>query len=142
VGLFAGGPKIWTRTLQVHDTDIKATYNYGTLSATNLANTETTVYTGDSSYTLRGFISRAIELAAFANEVNMNVEAVTYANVSMTWSAKSLPNKRAVGTTATPDSGSWCLHSLNTNPTIIRILDTAATDSQSQASTITIQEVI
>lgn len=142
VGFFGVGDMVWTRTLQVHDTDTKATYSYGTLSATNLANTETSSYTGDSSYTLRGFVSRSIELAAFANEVNMNVEAVTYANVSMTWSAKALPNKRSVGTTATPDAGSWCLNSLNTNPTIIRILDTAATDSQSQATTITVQEVI
>ena len=142
VGFFAGGSIVWTRTLQIHDTDTKGVYSYGTLSATNLANTETTTYTGDSSYTLRGFVSREIELPAFDNEVNMNVEAITYANVSMTWSAKALPYKRSVGTTATPDAGAWCLHTLSTNPTIIRILDTPATDSQSQASTITIQEVI
>lgn len=142
VGSFTGGSVVWTRELQIHDNDIKATYNYGTLSAVNLANIETTTYTGDSYYTLRGFVSRDIELQAFANEVNMNVEAVTYVNVSMVWSAKSLPNKRVVGTTSVPDAGSWCLDTLNTNPTLIRILDTAATDAQSQASTITIQEVI
>ena len=142
IGSFTGGSVIWTRVLQVHDDDIKAVYDYGTLSAINLANVETTTYIGSSSYILRGFVSRDIELQAFFNEVNMNVEAITYANVSMVWSAKSLPNKRTVGTTATPDANSWCLNTLGTNPTLIRILDTAATDSQSQASTITIQEVI
>ena len=70
----------------------------------------------------------------------MNVEAITYANVSMTWSVKSLPNKRTVGTTAVPDANSWCLHTLSTNPTIVRILDTSATLGSSIPTTITIQE--
>lgn len=142
VNSFSGGPLIWVRTLRVDDSDLKGSYAYGVLSAVNLANIETIVYTGDSNYILRGFVSRDITLAAFANEANMDVEAVTYANVVMTWNVKALPNKRPVGTTAVPDPDSWCLHTLNTNPTIIRILDTAATSSSSQASTITIEETL
>lgn len=145
VGVFSGGPEIWTRTLQVHDDDVKAAYSYGTLSATNLANIETTTYTGDSSYILRGFITRDIILDAFANEAVMHVESITYANVSMTWSAKALPNKRALGTDVPPvDANSWCLdyYDFPTESTIIRILDIPATDAQSQATTVTIQESI
>lgn len=138
----SGDSLSFTRTLQVHDDDVKGSYSWGTLSATNLANKEVTSYTGSSTYTLRGFVSRDISLDAFANEASMNVEAVTYANVVMTWNVKSLPYKRDVGTTDTPDAGAWCLHTLNTNPTTIRILDTAATDSQSQESTITIEETV
>jgi len=141
-GNFTGGPTVWTRTLQVSDSNTKGTYAYQALSATNLANKETTSYTGDSNYIIRGFVSRDITLAAYGNEAAMNVAATTYANVVMVWSVKSLPNKRAVGTTSTPDANSWCLHTLNTNPTIIRILDTAATGASSVPTTITIEEPI
>lgn len=137
-----GDSTSFTRTLQVHDDDTKGSYSWGSLSATNLAEKEVTTYTGGNTYTLRGFVSRDIALAAFANEAVMNVAAVTYDNVTMTWEVKSLPYKRSVGTTDTPDAGAWCLHTLNTNPTTIRILDTAATDAQSQESTITIEETV
>ncbi len=141
-GVFTGGPTVWTRTLQISDDDTKGTYAYQTLSAINLANKETTSYTGDSNYIVRGFVSRNITLAAYANEANMNVAATTYANVVMTWSVKSLPNKRSVGTTDVPDANSWCLHTLNTSPTIIRILDIAATGASSVPTTITIEETV
>lgn len=137
-----GDSTSFTRTLQVHDDDTKGSYSWGSLSATNLAEKEVTTYTGGNTYTLRGFVSRDISLAAFANEADMNVAAVTYDNVTLTWEVKSLPYKRSVGTTATPDAGAWCLDTLNTNPTTIRILDTAATDAQSQESIITIEETV
>ena len=141
-GDFIGGPMVWTRTLQISDDDTKGTYAYQTLSAVNLANKETTSYTGDSNYTIRGFVSRNVTLAAYANEASMNTAATIYANVVMTWSVKSLPNKRPVGTTDVPDANSWCLHTLDTTPTIIRILDTAATGASSVPTTITIEETV
>ena len=72
----------------------------------------------------------------------MNVEVTDYTKLTLVWSFKTLTNKRAVGTTTTPDANSWCIQALNTNPTLIRILDTAATSSSSQLSTLTIQETI
>lgn len=137
---FTGSATTWTRALRVHDNDTKGTYSWGSISGTNLAGKVTSAITGNADYVLGGFVSRVITLAAYANECSMNVEAITYANVAMTWNVKSLPNKRTVGTTATPDANSWCLNTLSTNPTIIRILDTAATAASSVPSTCTIQE--
>jgi hypothetical protein len=141
-GGFSGSGTTWTRALQVHDDMTKGTYSWGSISGTNLAGIVTSAITGNSTYVLGGFVSRSITLAAYANEADMNVEAITYANVAMTWSVKALPNKRDVGTTAVPDSGSWCLDTLSTNPTTIRILDTAATGASSTPTTITIQETV
>jgi len=134
-------PPVWYRDILVHDNNTNGTYSFGTLSAKNLAGKITTTYTGSTNYTIKGFVQRAIALPAFQNEVNMNVEATNYTNISMTWNFKNLPNKRAVGTIAVPDSDSWCLNTLGTNPTIIRILDTPAAQSSSQESTITIEEI-
>lgn len=139
---FTGSGATWTRNLQVHDDMTKGTYAWGSLSATNLAGIATSVITGNTDYILGGFVTRVITLPAYSNEVYMNVQAITYANVSMTWSVKALPNKRPVGTTLVPDANSWCLDTLNDNPTLIRILDTAATSASSSPSTITIQETI
>ena len=141
-GVFSNGPTVWTRTLQVQDTDTKGTYAYQSLIATNLANKVQTVYTGDSNYILRGFVTRAITLAAFANTILVNSEAITYANLVMTWSKKALPNKRAVGTTTVPDANSWSIDALSTNPFTLIILDTAAAGANSTPSTITIEETV
>jgi hypothetical protein len=141
-GGFSGSGTTWTRSLQIHDNDVKGTYSWGSISGTNLAGLVTTAITGNADYVLGGFVSRVLTLAAYANETTMNVEATTYANVAMTWEVKSLPNKRSVGTTATPDANSWCLNTLSTNPTIIRILDTAATLGSSVPTDVTIQETV
>ncbi len=141
-GAFTGGPTVWTRQIQISDDDTKGTYAWGSIQGVNLANKTTSTITGDGNYILGGFVSRSVTLAAFSNETNMNVEAIDYTKVAMTWFVKSLPNKRAVGTTAVPDPNSWCLHTLNTNPTIIRILDTSSTGASSVPTTITIEESI
>jgi hypothetical protein len=130
----------YTRQLVVHDDDIKGSYSWGALSVVNLAGKEVTTITAGTTYALKGFVSRSIPLEAFKNEAFMNVAAVNYSNVTLSWSGKSLPNKRSVGTTTIPDPESWCLDTLETNPTLIRILDTSATSSVSQESTIIVEE--
>tara|TARA_B100000131_G_scaffold221323_1_gene212923 strand:+ start:114070 stop:119811 length:5742 start_codon:yes stop_codon:yes gene_type:complete len=139
-----GAGPTYTRTLLVNDSDLKGNYSYGTLSGVvNKAGRVVTAYTGSNTfYTLRGFVSRTITLAAFANEATMNVRAINYSNVVLSWSAKSLPNKEAVGTTTTPMADSWCLDALDSNPTTIRILDTGATGSSSAPTQITIEETV
>ncbi len=143
-GLFTGGPLVWTRTLQCHDTDdTPGTYTYQALSAYNLANIETTSYTGDSNYVIGGFVSRVIALAAFANEATFTAKVADYAKCTLTWTVKSLPNKRAFNTTTTPDANSWCLAgTLGVSPTTARILDTAAASSSSDETSLTIEETI
>ena len=141
-GGFTGSGKTWTRSLQINDDMAKGAYTWGNMLAVNLANIETEVITGDNTYTLGGFVTRVLTLEAFANTVQANVEVANYSKLTLSWSVKGLPNKRSVGTTATPDPDSWAIDALNVNPTTFIILDTNATDSSSQSSTVTVQEVI
>ena len=143
-GNFVGGPTVYTRTLQCHDSnDTVGAYSYGALSATNLAGIETTAYTGDATYIIGGFVSRTLTLLAFQNEVSFGAAVVDYSKCTLTWSFKSLPNRRAFNTTTTPDANSWCMAgTLNSQPTIARILDTAATSGSSDDTTVTIAEEI
>lgn len=145
VGSFSGGPSTYIRTLQVDESasDAVGTYNYNALSATNLANTETTSYTGDSQYIIGGFVTRDIILAAFDNEVSFGAAVVTYAKCSLTWTFKSLPTRDSFNSTTAPQAGAWCFAgTLNNSPTTARILDTAATAASSNATTLTVEESI
>ena len=140
---FAGGPLVWTRPLQCHDNDTVGTYSYGSLVATNLANRVTTAYTGDSNYTIGGFVSRVVLLAAFANQTNFNAAVADYSKCTLVWAFKSLPNKRAFNTVLTPDPNSWCFAgTIGVSPTIARILDTAATGSSSNVTNVTVEEIV
>lgn len=140
---WAGGPEVWTRDLQCHDNDTVGTYVYGSLVATNLARRVTTSYTGDSNYTIGGFVSRTVQLAAFANETAFNAAVADYTKCTLVWEVKSLPNRRAFNTTATPDPNSWCFAgTLGASPTTARILDTAATGSSSGVTNVTVEETV
>jgi hypothetical protein len=130
----------WTRTLQVTDNNPKGSASFNTLSAVNLANIETTVINSGSTYILGGFVSRTLTLPAFANEVASNVNAVDYSKVTLTWSVKSLPIKSTLGDNTTPQANTWCLSTLT--PASVRILDTSATNSSSQASTVVLEETV
>lgn len=143
-GSFSGGPTVYIRTLQCHDSnDNVGTYSYNALSAINLAGIETTTYTGDATYTIGGFVSRTLTLIAFENEVSFGAAVSDYSKCTLTWSFKSLPNKRSYNTAATPDANSWCMAgTLNSQPTIARILDTAATSASSDDTTVTVAEAI
>jgi hypothetical protein len=143
LGSFGGSTTTWTATLSnINDDLIKQTYTWGAISATNLAGQVVTTITTGPTYVIGGFLSRTVSLAAFANEVNINTSVLDYSKMTLSWVIKSLPNRRAVGTTATPDPDSWTINSLSVNPTIVRILDTAATQSSSQATNVTVEETV
>jgi hypothetical protein len=134
----------FTRSIRILDNDSngKGVSSWGSLSAVNLAGIEQTAINVGGSYTVGGFVARTLTLAAFANEVSMNVAATDYSKVTLLWNIKALPNQRALGTTATPDANSWCLQALASNPTIVRILDTAATGASSTPSYVTVEEAV
>ena len=143
LGSFGGSGTTWTATLSnINDNLTKGTYTWGAISATNLAGKVVTTITTGPTYVIGGFLSRTVSLAAFANEVNINTSVLDYSKMTLSWVIKALPNKRAVGTTATPDPDSWSINSLSVNPTIVRILDTAATQSSSQATNVTVEETV
>ena len=139
---FIGSNKVWTRSISIDDSCIPGTYTWNTLSAKNLAGITTNVITGDNTYIIGGFTPRTITLNAYQNESSLNLPVSDYNKLSITWEVKNLPNKRPIGTTTIPDPNSWCIHSLNTNPTIIRILDVAATQASSRPTSITVEEIV
>jgi len=140
---FIGGPAQWNRNLLINDDLIKGIKTWGGISATNLAGRVVTTITSGSTYTIGGFVSRVLSLAAFANEVTLNTSVTDFSKMTLSWAVKSLPNKATVGTNVPPPvPDTWTINALNTNPTIVRILDTSATNSSSAASNITVEEIV
>ena len=137
----------FTRTLQVHDNDSKATYNWTNATGTNLAGIVTTV-ASPGTYTLGGFVIRTIAVAAFGWQSNINVQVSDYTKLSSSGSGQSLNWAVIMGTRSTigdvlqGQAGKWSASGTFANPTTINILDKSATDSQSQATSFTIQEGI
>jgi len=139
---FTGGPSTWTRNIQIDDDDTKGSFSFSSLSAMNLSNMEQTVINSGASYTLGGFVSRSIALAAFIAEANMNVAVDTYSKTTLSWSFKPSLTIRAALNSTPPIVDNWCVVATDTNPTTIRILDTSAVAASSQESTITIEEAV
>lgn len=150
-GGFIGGPKNWTRSLQINDNMIKGTYSWGAISATNIAGLTSNTITTGPSYVLGGFVSRALPITAFLNTGILNTEVVTYSKMSLSkWqypfspfnTVASLPNKKSVGDTQIDQDGAWSINSLNVNPTTVLILDTQKSQSISQDTEIIVEEVV
>lgn len=141
---FSGATVSWTRSLQITDDMTKQSYSWSSILGTNLAGIQTTAFTGDSTYVLGGFVTRQITLLAFFNETSMNVAARDYTKVTFSWNYNTNINvKASLGTDVPPAvPNNWCLESIDTNPTVIRILDTEQTNASSAASIITIEETI
>jgi hypothetical protein len=139
---FTGSETTWVRYIAIEDDMTKGSYSFGTIYGKNLSGIESSVNSGTLIYTIGGFVPRTVTLDAFENEVLINTEVTNYANLAITWNVKSLPNKRAVGSTDIPDANSWTINKLNSNPTKIIILDTSATTASSVPTTITIQETV
>ena len=148
---FAGGPLVWTKTLQVHDDMEKGAYNWSNITGTNLAGTTVTTITGPTGYVLGGFVLRTITMLGFQSSAEINVQISDYSKLSsaggsndnLEWSVITLTTRAAQNTTAPPAVPfQWSAGSYFQNPSTIRILDTEATGSSSQASTFTIQESI
>ncbi len=144
-GGFLGGPSTYTRTLRVDESvpDMVGTYNYNAMSATNLANTETIAYTGNSQYIIGGFVTRDLTIAAFGNEAIFGAAVVTYSKCTLTWSFKTLSIKDSYNSSNAPQANAWCFAgTLNDFPTTARILDLAAAAGSSNVSTLTVEESI
>lgn len=140
---FTGGPTVWTRGLQINDDLIKGSKTWASISATNLAGKVVTTITSGGTYTIGGFVSRTLSLAAFANEVTLNTSVVDFSKMTLSWAVKALPNKATVGSNVPPPQpDTWTINALNTNPTTVRILDTSATNSSSAASNVIVEETV
>lgn len=80
-GGFAGGPSVWTRNININDTDTKGSYNFSTLVAVGLSGlTQNTIGSG-AAYVLGGFVQRNLTFAAFSQNTTLHVGVVTYAKL-------------------------------------------------------------
>jgi hypothetical protein len=139
----------FTRNLAVHDDESKTTYNWGSITGTNLAGIVTSTNSGTTQYVFSGFVVRTITvqplLAGKANTINVEVTDYTKLSSSgsgqtLTWTVKDLTIRSGLGDTADGQAETWSASGTGSNPTTIYILDTNALNSSSQASTFTIQE--
>jgi hypothetical protein len=79
--------KTWNRNIQISDSDLKGTFNWASISATNLADsTQASANTG-STYTLGGFVQRSLVVTALSRTraIGTNVADVTELSASETF---------------------------------------------------------
>ena len=143
LGSFGGGPTSWNATLSnINDDLTKTTYNWGAISAKNLAGTTVTTINAGGSYVIGGFVSRSLTLAAFQNTLTLNTSVSDFNKMTLSWPFDpSVTTRRAIGTQP-PNADSWTIDNVNVNPTTVIILDTSATQSSSQATSVTVQETV
>jgi len=77
----SGNKTLWTQDLRVHDNDQKGVFAFGLTSAKNLAGKVVNVFTGNASYELGGFVSRTIQVPAFQNEFDLEVNVAETSKV-------------------------------------------------------------
>lgn len=136
LGSWTGGPAVWTRSLQVHDDDVKGTYNWQSLSATNLAGIVTSVITGDDSYVLGGFVQRDITFGAFSQQEPMGVAVVDYTKLQA--GIFTATNQQSIRHTPQGDTGNavneYTILTLGVNPAQLWWNDVAAASSNSSGT--------
>jgi hypothetical protein len=145
-GSWSGAGTTWTRTLQVHDDDVKATYAWQALSARNLANIETTVITTGGSYVLGGFVQRTLTFGAFSQTTALNVAVVTYSKLTAgTFTATGqAATRNAVQGNHDDLANQFTVDDLATNPTTIWWNDVTAagTNSSGTAALTAVEETV
>jgi hypothetical protein len=146
IGSWAGGPKVWTRTLQVHDDDVKGIYGWSGLVATNLAGKITNTITGDASYELGGFVARDLTFGPFSQSTTLNVAVITYSKLQA--GVFTATNQPAIRHTPQGDQSDatneyTILSPLGTNPQTLWWNDVAAasTNSTGTAQITDVEEV-
>jgi hypothetical protein len=126
IGVFAGGPSTWTRTLQVDDDDDKGLKSWANLVATNLAGTVTNTVTTGPDYTLGGFVQRTLTAAAFASTIVFNAEVLDFSKIQAgNFSPGGPSSRQPIGTVADTANG-YTVDAVSINPTTLELLDLAA----------------
>lgn len=128
-GGFVGGPKVWTRTIDISDDDAKGIAAWAFSSTpTNNANTPASI-TGSQNN--GGFVSRTLVVPAFAATVVLNTEVVDFAKLQAgNFSPGGPSSKQSIGTTADTTNG-YTIDAVGVNPTSVELLDQAAVAANS-----------
>jgi hypothetical protein len=137
---FEGGPKVFTRNIRIADADASGSGDWAWAASppTNNAGMAALI---DGEEVVGGFLPRNATLEAFGTETTISTEVTDTSKLQMTWSFKDNMVIQPIGTQP-PVVYGWTIDALNHLPTKITILDTQACNASTQASTITIEEVV
>lgn len=136
---FVGSGKNYNATISIIDGDVAGTAAWAFATAsTNRAGIQANI-TGNQ--VVGGFVSRTLSLDAFATEVASTFMVADTSKLSLLWSFKENMEFYPIGTSP-PVTFGWTINSTGITPTKIKILDTSAAASSSQASSITIWESV
>jgi len=145
-GSFSGSGTSFTNVIVLPDNSTRGTHNWGAISGTNLAGLTTSAITGSQDYVIGGFYPRYYELTLGQNEISGATEATTYSKVTMDWQfidgsgqVKAL-SRASVINTSPPVTGEYTIDAIDTNPTTFSIIDTAATQSMTQNTSVLVAE--
>jgi hypothetical protein len=146
IGSWAGGPSVWTRSLQVHDNNLHQLHTWGALSVINKAGLETTVITSGTTYTIGGFVIRTLLFSVpFSQTVVFNAPVGTYTKLS--FGTFSLGGDQAIRNPVQGNhdniTNNITVDSIGTNPTTAFLNDQVLANNNSQGLlSVTIQETV
>lgn len=141
---FVGGPKVWTRTIQIHDNDAKGTTAWGFVGPTmNRAGTMASIVGSQAN---GGFVPRDITFAAFSQTVQIGAEVVTYAKLTAgIFVSTGNPSTRNPAQGNTSDlADTYTVLALAVNPTTVHWNDVtaAASNSSGTAQLLALEELV
>jgi len=132
---FSGGPKAFTRSIFISDSDARGQGDwFFTEIPSNRAGLPASSISGVQK--VGGFTARTLTLPAFGSSVELGPPVTDTDKLQFSWSFKSPMYFHPAGTIP-PVVAGWTFNSPN-----IAILDSQAAASSSQESTITIEEVV
>jgi hypothetical protein len=77
VSTMAGGPAVWTQSLNIHDNDAKGAGTFGLTTAYNLANVPAVGIAAGASYTVGGYVLRVVTaIPAFSSLISVGTTIV------------------------------------------------------------------
>ena len=145
-GGFAGGPTVWTRSLNVSDSDTKGAYSFSALVATGLAGLVQSTINSGAAYTLGGFVPRNLTFPAFSQSTALNVAVVTYSKLQAgTFTATAAAAIRyPVQGDLSNLANNFTVLTLGANPTTLFWNDAtaASTNSSGTAQILVVEETV
>ena len=133
IGSWTGGPKVWTRDMEVHDDNSRGVKFWDDPSFFNLANVETTSIAVNPSYEVGGFVARTVTWQAFqTTSDNVSVAIADFSKVQAgIFSATSNQSIKQPLATPPPVTDGYTVSVVGFAPHQVEWLDTVAAGSNS-----------
>jgi hypothetical protein len=145
-GSWTGYQTTWTRTLNVHDNDVKAGYSFTGLVATGLAGLVQNTINSGAAYTLGGFVARDLTFGSWSQTTALSSSCVDYTKLQATiFTATNQPALRNISQGNHSNIvNTYTVDTLNVNPTSVWWNDVTAaeTNSQGTAKILQLEEIV